>query len=142
MLCDNGFMSMEPNAPLLARLAVLLAEQPDIQLAIVFGSLTSGRLRADSDVDVAVLADEPLSQERKARLIELLAQTSARPVDLVDLRSAGVPIMRSALLGGRRLLCRDKAAYASLLSRMLSDSADFLPYRERLLRQRRDAWIR
>ena len=125
----------------LDRLAVLLAQQPDIVLAIAFGSLPAGGARPESDLDVAVLATRPLDKCRKMELICELARECGRPVDLVDLRTAGVSILRSVLLGGRSLLCRDHAAYAGLLSRMVTDSADFLPYRQRAMRERRNAWI-
>lgn len=135
-------MSMSAQDQTLSSLSRLLAEQADLQVGIVFGSVARGCARPDSDIDIAVLADEPLDAERKRQLIEAVAQATGRPVDLVDLRTAGVAVTRSALLGGRRLFCRNNAAYAAVLSRMLADSADFLPYRERLLKERLDAWIR
>lgn len=133
-------MSAHTNAPVTERLTRLLAAEPDIVLATVFGSVAEGKQRVDSDLDIAVLTGRPLALERKQQLIKLLAMESGRPVDLVDLQTAGTVSLRSALLGGKKLFCRDNAAYAALLSRALFDSADFLPYRERLLRQRRAAW--
>lgn len=118
------------------------AEQPDIRLGIVFGSFASGLVNRDSDLDIAVLGDRPLSAERCMTLIEALARLTGRAVDLVDLRTAGVAIARSAVIGGRVVFSRDAAAYPAQVSRMLLDSADFLPYRERMLRARRESWIR
>ncbi|MGH8413479.1 MAG: type VII toxin-antitoxin system MntA family adenylyltransferase antitoxin [Gammaproteobacteria bacterium] len=131
---------MQPDTPIFKELSRLLMEQPDILLATVFGSVAAGTAGVDSDLDVAVLADKPLAAIRKRQLIEMLAKASGRPVDLVDLRTAGVLLLHSAL-GGKRLVCRDNAIYASMLSRALFDGADFLPYHERLLRERRNAWI-
>lgn len=128
------------DRPITERLSRVLASEPDIILATVFGSVAEGRPRIDSDLDVAVLSRGPLAPERKRQLIKLLAIESGRAVDLVDLRTAGAVLRRSALLRGRRLLCRDNAVYAALLSGALFDSTDFLPYRERLLRQRRAVW--
>ncbi|MEX1080522.1 MAG: hypothetical protein WEC99_00730 [Halofilum sp. (in: g-proteobacteria)] len=48
---------------------------------------------------------------------------------------------RSAVLGGKLIHRRDPETHAALLSRLLVDSADFLPYRERALKARRDAWL-
>lgn len=135
-------MSTADHESLLQQLGRTLEGEPDIQLVTVFGSAAAGRLTADSDIDVAVLADAPLDPSRRKRLIEVLARVSGRPVDLIDLGTAGVPITRSALLGGRRILCRNRRVYGALLARTLADSADFLPYRERILRHRRRAWIR
>ncbi|MDN5862151.1 MAG: nucleotidyltransferase domain-containing protein [Salinisphaera sp.] len=118
-----------------------VAGEHDIRLAILFGSLANGQHRRDSDLDIAVLADRPLSAERRIDLIENLARVSGRAVDLVDLATAGIAVARSAVLGGRLLFCRDDAVYPAQITRVLLDCADFLPYRDRLLRERREQWI-
>lgn len=118
-----------------------LAGDEDLRFATLFGSVATGRAGPASDLDVAVFATEPLNAERKIALIARLAELSGRPVDLVDLRTAGVLVTREALTRGRVLFCRDRRAYGELAARMVTDAADFLPYVERLLRERRRAWI-
>lgn len=59
----------------------------------------------------------------------------------MDLHDAGPVVLQSALCG-RRLVGKGSAANAALLSRAVTDAADFLPVRERILRQRREAWTR
>jgi uncharacterized protein len=125
----------------LRRLGDVLAAEPDLLLAIVFGSLATGRAGFESDADVAVMAEGPLREKRRAALMRVIAEALGRPVDLLDLRVTGVPLLRSILLEGTTLLCRDQAARARLMSRMLADVEDFLPLRERLLRERRERWI-
>lgn len=126
----------------LAAVAEALAREPDIQVVIVFGSAATGRTDADSDFDIAVLGVEVLDTDRRLSLIRRIGELTGRPVDLVDLRTAGVVTLRSVFRNGRRLVCKDRRAYDRLLSRMLVDTEDFLPYRERMLRQRRNAWTR
>lgn len=121
------------------RLAAVLAAQPDIVFATLFGSVAKGTARAESDLDVAVFANAPLTPRRKQRLIQDLAAVSGRPVDLVELRDAG-PVVLASALQGQRMVGRGSAANAALLSRAWVDAADFLPVRERILRQRRNAW--
>lgn len=118
-----------------------LAGDEDLRFAILFGSVATGRAGPGSDLDVAVYAGAPLSAEHKRRLIARLAELTGRPVDLVDLRTAGVLVTREVLTRGRLLFCRDRRAYGELAARMVKDAADFLPYVERLLRERRNAWI-
>ncbi|MDN5848826.1 MAG: nucleotidyltransferase domain-containing protein [Nitrococcus sp.] len=130
----------QPDA--IAQITDYLAAQEDVRLGLLFGSLATGKAGQDSDVDIAILCDQPLDVERRIELIEALACLTGRAVDLVDLATAGIAVVRSAVLGGRVLYSRDCAAYPAQITRMLLDSADFLPYRERLLRQRREAWIR
>lgn len=133
---------MKPNADnSLDKVASYLARQRDLRLGIVFGSLAEGRGNYDSDLDIAVLGQCALSAERRLELIEGLARIVGRSVDLVDLRTAGIPIARTALLEGKVVFSRDASIYPAQVSRVLVDSADFLPYRNRLLKQRRDAWI-
>jgi predicted nucleotidyltransferase len=117
-----------------------LGTQPSIELAILFGSHATGRARDDSDVDVAVDAGHPLDAEEKVALISELATRTGRPVDLVDLHTVGEPLLGEILRDGRRLLGSD-TRYAEWICRHLHDAADFLPYVERMLAERRAAWL-
>jgi predicted nucleotidyltransferase len=123
-----------------AAVSRVLTRQADIRLAILFGSAVSDALRRESDIDVAVLAAGRLASNRKAELIGELAAATGRPVDLIDLRAVGEPLLGQILSHGRRLFGSD-ADYAELLRRHLFDVEDFLPYVERMLAERRRAWI-
>lgn len=126
----------------IGQVAVALAAESDIMLAIVFGSLATGRAHFESDVDIAVWsATGELGPERRAELIRSVALASGRSVDLLDLRVTGVPVLRTILVDGTVLFSRDSALMPRLTSRMLADVEDFLPLRARLLRERRDRWL-
>ena len=118
----------------------ILTRHGGIRVAILFGSLAKGRATPESDLDLAVLMDAPLSAETKMVLIDDLAQAIGRPVDLIDLRVAGEPILGQILKHGIRLLGSD-TDYAELIKRHLFEEADFMPYRRRILAERRQAWI-
>lgn len=111
-----------------------------LELTVVFGSVAQGTARFDSDLDIAVRYASPLDAEQKLTLIRALGAAIGRPVDLIDLRTAGPIVARQALTHGKRLFGTD-TAFASQLSRTLIDYADFAPLVERTLRERRDAWI-
>nr|WP_315187835.1 nucleotidyltransferase domain-containing protein [uncultured Albidiferax sp.] len=111
-----------------------------LQLVMVFGSVARQTARADSDIDVAVLADAPLDAERKMRLVDTIARSTGRAVDLVDLATAGQPLAGQILQHGHRLL-GTAAAQAAWATRTLLDANDFLPYVQRTLAERRLAWI-
>jgi predicted nucleotidyltransferase len=122
-------------------LARCLAGHPEIRLAILFGSATSGRQTFESDVDVAVAARRALSAAERVEIVGRLAQATGRAVDLVDLTTASGPILNRALATGRLLFCTDRALYAEIIKRALYDDADLAPYRRRILAARRKAWI-
>jgi len=126
----------------LDRLAQALEGEGDVVLAIVFGSVAAGSADAGSDVDVAVWTDPVLDHERKSDLTRAIALATGRPVDLVDLRSAGVALRREILRHGRTLVDRDPSLRAHLIVRMLGDVEDLLPYVERIHRERRERWTR
>ena len=113
---------------------------PEIEMAILFGSLATGSPRFDSDIDLAVSASHPLTQAQRMALIAELAEATGRPVDLVDLARVGEPLLGQILAKGRRIQ-GDQGRFARVLSRHWFEQADFLPYRNRILAERRDAWI-
>jgi predicted nucleotidyltransferase len=121
-----------------SQLRSILARHPEVRLAYLFGSLARDRARTSSDIDIAVLADSPLSAETKTAIIGEIAETTGRPVDLVDIATAGEPLL-GEVLKGRRLL-GSATLHGDLLSRHLIDAADFGPYQARILKERRDAW--
>ncbi len=123
------------------QIAQQLARRPAIKLGILFGSVGRGQARAHSDLDLAVAADHSLEASEKVALIEELAQLTARPVDLVDLQLAGGLVLQEILTKGKRIYCTDSHVHAELIKRMLFNEADFMPYRDRILAERRKAWI-
>jgi len=111
-----------------------------IRLAIAFGSIARGLATDTSDLDVGVLCDEAISRDLRSAMIEALALETGRPIDLIDLGLAGEPLLGEVLSKGVRVLSRDDSAYAELLRKHLFDATDFLPYRNRILEERRSRW--
>ena len=122
------------------QLTRLLSRYPQFELAILFGSLARGDATGESDIDLALLSDAPISSSLKLELIELIGARFGRPVDIVDLYYAAEPIL-GQVFKGKRLL-GDDATYASLLTKHLINTADFVPLQQRILTERRNAWIK
>ena len=118
----------------------VLERHPYIRLAILFGSFATGQLRSDSDLDLAVDAGRPMTVDEKMKLIEDLAIEIGRPVDLIDLHTVGEPLLGQIVTRGRRLI-GDDTRYAELIRKHLFEQADFMPYRSRILAERRQRWI-
>ena len=121
------------------QLRAVLARFPRVVLAVLFGSIASGHHRLDSDLDIAIAADRALTAAEKIAVIEALAACSGRAVDLIDLNVVAEPLLGQIVRHGRRLLGSD-TAYGRLISRHLFEQADFMPYRSRVLAERRAAW--
>lgn len=105
----------------------VLLRQPDIELALVFGSLAQGRQTRASDIDVAIAAREPIDSQRRLALTDAIASAEGRPVDLVDLHRAGPLVLTQALTRGKRILKRDSNVLARLLVKMWYLNADLMP---------------
>jgi predicted nucleotidyltransferase len=122
------------------QLREVLSGFPQITLAILFGSVASSKAHAQSDLDLAVIAAKPLHAAEKIQIIEALAMATGRPIDLVDVYFAPQPLLSQVFKHGRRILGSD-TAYAQLLYRHLIEQADFAPLQNRILSERRAAWI-
>ena len=118
----------------------VLLNFPQLRIAVLFGSVASGRQQPDSDLDIAVASHQPLSAQEKIAMISALAERTGRPIDLVDLKVVAEPLLAQILRHGRRILGSD-TLYGELISHHLLEQADFMPYRNRVLAERRLAWI-
>ena len=138
----QDILDAEKQAPqrIDTQLKAVFAHFPEIAIVLLFGSVAAGRQRVDSDLDIAVAAGKALMVDEKMALIEALAECSGRPVDLVDLHTVSEPLLGQILRYGRRVLGSD-TSYGQWISRHVFEQADFMPYRTRLLAQRRMAWI-
>lgn len=133
-------MKLTHPKPIDDQLREALSSFQQITLAILFGSVASGKANAQSDLDLAVIAAKPLQAVEKIQIIEALALLTGRPIDLVDVHAAPEPLLGQVFKHGRRILGTD-TAYAQLLYRHLIQQADFVPLQNRILSERRMAWI-
>ena len=128
------------DSDLAAQLQQALAHFDGIELAIVFGSAVTGQLRFESDLDIAVKLRHAMGVEDKMAMISALAEQTGLPIDLIDLYDPPEPLLGQILKHGHRLIGSD-IHYAQLVSRHLVEQADFMPIVNRMLKERREAWI-
>ena len=122
------------------KIRMTLQKHPSIKLAILFGSMANNSEKFNSDLDLAVQGDRLLTVKQKMQLIEGLAESFMRPVDLIDLHEVGEPLLGQIITKGRRIIGSD-TAYGELIAQHVYAEADFMPYQRRILKERRDAWI-
>jgi predicted nucleotidyltransferase len=136
---------LKKDTQLVPKIAVRAKEalyvEPGLKLAILYGSATTGKMRADSDVDIAVLFDRPLTAEQKMMLLSRLESELQRDVDLVDLFALSGTILKQVLRKGRVLIQTKPGALAELTQRMIYNQADMMPYVSRTLIERQRRFI-
>lgn len=86
-------------------LSILRRELPGLTAVYFFGSAVTGGARSDSDLDVAILADGPVSGQKLFDLAQELAVALHRDVDLADLRSANTVLRATVVSTGKRVYC-------------------------------------
>ena len=114
---------------------------PEIKIASVFGSAARGRLTSMSDIDVAVAAETKLPLATRLAMALQLSQALHREVDLIDLQDVTGEILQQSLCQGVKLLQKDAGLYARLIQRLWFDQADMMPYRRRILAERRRRFL-
>jgi predicted nucleotidyltransferase len=118
-----------------AQLAVAIQRVvPAVQAAWLFGSASSGRLRADSDIDIAVLHDAPLDASTRLRLSNALADEWGRDVDLLDLLRMPTAMQLQVLQGGRALFAQNPLKVLNLQAMVLREFQDMQTWREPMIR--------
>lgn len=107
---------------------------PHLTFAVLFGSAASGRLRPDSDVDVAVYGASAgrleIEEEREiAHETDIqiaLERATQRNVEILVLNRAPATVCAAALTSGRVVLMRDEAFYSRYFLAVTSVAIDFL----------------
>jgi predicted nucleotidyltransferase len=120
--------------PLLAIVRDVLRDRHDVYLALLFGSQATGRARPDSDIDLAV-EGENLDRLALARDLSLATR---HEVDVIDLRSAGYPLLNAIARDGVFVHQGRPGAAGRWLSRTITELETDRPNYERM----RDGFLR
>jgi predicted nucleotidyltransferase len=120
----------------LASVARHLSERSSIAAAFLIGSAASGRLRSDSDVDIAVLPSRAaaLPLQERLSLAASLSQIVRREVDLGLLSTRNLVYAKEAVTRGTVIFERDHAVTARFAMYVLSMYASLQESRREVLR--------
>lgn len=116
--------------PDLERLRTVFAGYPEIQAVYLFGSAVTGRLRPESDLDLAIVARTPGLRARKLDLLTDLARQGFCDVDLVFLDEADIVTQYEAVRHNRLIYEVEDFDRGVLYARVVGRYLDFLPYLE------------
>jgi predicted nucleotidyltransferase len=100
-----------------------------------FGSQAKGTVRPDSDIDLAVLARDPIPAMHRFELAQELAIQLYRDVDLVDLRTASTVMRMQVLSTGTCLDAPDEPARREFEMYAYSDYARLNEERREILKR-------
>ena len=107
---------------------------PHIIAIYQFGSQVHGTARPTSDIDVAVLAHDPIPNERRFHIAQDLAAQLHCTVDLLDLRTASTVMRMQVLATGQCLDTRDDQAKAEFEMYAYADYARLNEERRELVK--------
>jgi predicted nucleotidyltransferase len=120
----------------LTAVAMHLRGRPDVAAAYLLGSAAAGRLRPDSDVDIAILPcqGQTIPLLDRLALAAELAAIVGREVDLGFLSTANLVYAKEAVARGRLIFERDHAVTARFAMYALSMYASLQESRREVLR--------
>jgi len=118
----------------------VLSGFPEIQVAALFGSMARGSAGPNSDIDIAIQLDTTLTLQQRIDITETIALAFNRPVDLVDLRTAGQPLLNEIVSSGQQII-GSRHQWGDLVYRNIMENEDFVPYQKRILEERLNSWI-
>lgn len=116
---------------LIERLRELLERQPAIACAYLFGSVARGAASSTSDIDLAVLLEQPTADTLRGPLARLrldLEDALGRSVDLVAMETAPPDLIHRVLRDGALLLDRNPNQRIAFEVRARNEYFDLLPY--------------
>lgn len=119
---------------LLHRLILQLQKDiPGLFAVYRFGSWGTTAERADSDIDLAVLATVPFEPVRRWEVAQQLAAIAGRNVDLVDLGAASTVMRAQAIAQGESIFCADETRCSEFENFVYSDYARLNEERREIL---------
>lgn len=99
----------------------LLIEKAFAELIIVFGSAVAGRMRQDSDIDIAFLSNKSLDEYEVFIISQELSSLLGRDVDLIDLSKASTVFKANILGSGKIIYFADEKKKHEFQIRTLKD---------------------
>ena len=116
--------------PDLAHLSGIFAKYPEIQAVYLFGSTSTGRTHADSDLDLAVVLRPAAEVFPKLDILADLARAGFCDVDLVSLATDDIVLKHEAVRQNRLVYQTEDFDRGAYFSRIVRQFLDFRPYLE------------
>jgi predicted nucleotidyltransferase len=114
-----------------------ITDQPEIHFAILFGSFAKKNTHPNSDIDLAIELDQPITSDIKLSLLQSLGEITNKTIDLIDLKKVGEPLLNEIIQSGK-VLKGNNNKFIELSIKNINMMEDFTPYIQRTLNERRE----
>jgi len=114
---------------------------PKIHFVAIFGSYAKNCNRTDSDLDIAIAAEIPMSYQEIMQIKKELGVKLDKEIDLIDLNTVNGLILKEALCSCDIIVKKNTTLYANLIRKLIYDQADMMPYYNRILKKRRENYF-
>ncbi len=94
---------------------------------LLYGSAARGTMNAWSDVDIAILAENPLGYEELGDYGAALEAIFERPVDVVDLRHASTVLKGHIMEDAKSIVVHNAEAWSAFKARAILEWLDYKP---------------
>jgi hypothetical protein len=119
---------MKQNFPDLRILPKIFEKYSDVQAVYLFGSVASGKIHAESDIDLAIVPRDKTLRSKKLDILADLTKNGFNNIDLVFLDTQDVVIRFEAVRQNQVVYCAEDFDAHSFYSLTLRQYFDFLPY--------------
>ena len=116
------------------KLRSLLENKPEVEVCLLFGSAAEGKLRINSDIDIAICGEKAFTHEYLAELQVTIAERLGTKVDLLDMARLKGLILRQVITTGKKILNRNPDRLAHYIKKMLFFSEDMYPNYQMILK--------
>jgi uncharacterized protein len=106
-----------------------------LQAVYLYGSFLSDSFSDESDLDIAIKAEERLDNPRRWRIQEDLASIYGRDVDLLDLGRASLVMQFEVISTGERIYCTAENTIALYETLVYSRYLDFNQIRKPIIEE-------
>ena len=128
-LKNASFLPMKPLKE--AKIKQILASDKNIEIAFLFGSAASGKLRDSSDTDIALLLRRvPSAQKRLNFRLDVagkISELTGRETDIVVLNTAGSLLKYQTVRNGKLIFERRKGLAKRFRLAAINEYFDYLP---------------
>jgi predicted nucleotidyltransferase len=115
------------NEEYIDRILEIIKDYPDILFCSIYGSMARNKLTKNSDIDIAMAGNSPITTEKLAELSIKFSDACHREIDLIDLQTKSGVLLQKVLCEGRVILKKSADLHAELIRKMWYNQADMMP---------------